>query len=153
MKRPLWLVLLAAWLLLANPADVFRVLNVFSLDDVRRLYGLASVVPPAQSDGGAVTVWNAYSPLIVLKCVAPPAAKSKHAGSVKHVLDPTAEARRGLRPGGPQRPQDGQNIVGLDLVNWAVAQRGGVFPERHLPLVAVFLVAPFGLLGGDDFVG
>ncbi|BAL95258.1 ABC transporter permease [Rubrivivax gelatinosus] len=50
-----------AWLLLANPADVFRVLNVFSLDDVRRLYGLASVVPPALADpwrlGGAMFLW------------------------------------------------------------------------------------------------
>lgn len=36
-----------AWLLLLNPADVFRILNVFSLDDVRRLHGLASIVPPA----------------------------------------------------------------------------------------------------------
>lgn len=34
-----------AWLLLLNPADAFRILNVFSLDDVRTLYGLASVVP------------------------------------------------------------------------------------------------------------
>ena len=36
-----------AWLLLLNPADVFRILNVFSLDDVRTLYGLASIVPPS----------------------------------------------------------------------------------------------------------
>ncbi|MFP5467330.1 MAG: ABC transporter permease [Gammaproteobacteria bacterium] len=36
-----------AYLLLLNPADIFRVLNVFSLDDVRRLYGLASIVPPS----------------------------------------------------------------------------------------------------------
>ena len=34
-------------LLLLNPADVFRILNVFSLDDVRSLYGLTSIVPPA----------------------------------------------------------------------------------------------------------
>ncbi len=33
------------WLMLANPADVFRVLNVFSLDEVRELYGLATVFP------------------------------------------------------------------------------------------------------------
>jgi Cu-processing system permease protein len=36
-----------AYLLLLNPADVFRILNVFSLDDVRTLYGLGSIVPPA----------------------------------------------------------------------------------------------------------
>ena len=36
-----------AWALLLNPADVFRILNVFSLDDVRSLYGLTSIVPQA----------------------------------------------------------------------------------------------------------
>lgn len=35
------------YLLLLNPADVFRVLNVFSLDEVRTLYGLATVFPEA----------------------------------------------------------------------------------------------------------
>lgn len=34
-----------AYLLLFNPADVFRILNVFSLEDVRTLYGLSSIVP------------------------------------------------------------------------------------------------------------
>jgi Cu-processing system permease protein len=33
------------WLMLANPADVFRVLNIFSLEEVRTLYGLATVFP------------------------------------------------------------------------------------------------------------
>lgn len=50
-----------AWLMLLNPADVFRILNVFSLDDVSRLYGLASVVPPALGNpwlmGGAMLAW------------------------------------------------------------------------------------------------
>lgn len=35
------------YLLLLNPADVFRILNVFSLDDVRSMYGLTSIVPSA----------------------------------------------------------------------------------------------------------
>ena len=35
------------YLLLANPADVFRILNIFSLEDVRTLYGLATVFPAA----------------------------------------------------------------------------------------------------------
>jgi Cu-processing system permease protein len=35
------------YLLLFNPADVFRILNIFSLDDVRSLYGLTSIVPGA----------------------------------------------------------------------------------------------------------
>ncbi|HEY0956870.1 MAG TPA: ABC transporter permease subunit [Roseateles sp.] len=50
-----------AYLLLLNPADVFRILNVFSLDDMARLYGLASVVPPALGNpwlmGGAMLGW------------------------------------------------------------------------------------------------
>ncbi len=33
--------------LLLNPADVFRILNIFSMDDVRTLYGLSTVFPPA----------------------------------------------------------------------------------------------------------
>lgn len=49
------------YLLLLNPADVFRVLNVFSLDDVSSFYGLTSLVPPALSDpwvmGGAMAGW------------------------------------------------------------------------------------------------
>ncbi|MBF5007044.1 ABC transporter permease [Diaphorobacter caeni] len=49
------------WLLLLNPADVFRILNVFSLDDVRTLYGLASIVPPALGNplamGAVMLVW------------------------------------------------------------------------------------------------
>lgn len=36
---------LFAWLLLLNPADVFRILNVFSLDEVRTLYGLDTLFP------------------------------------------------------------------------------------------------------------
>ncbi|MBI1907187.1 MAG: ABC transporter permease [Rhodocyclales bacterium] len=35
------------YLLLLNPADVFRILNIFSLDDVRSLYGLSTVFPKA----------------------------------------------------------------------------------------------------------
>ncbi len=33
--------------LLFNPADVFRILNIFSMEDVRTLYGLSTVFPPA----------------------------------------------------------------------------------------------------------
>ncbi|MBP7229998.1 MAG: ABC transporter permease subunit, partial [Moraxellaceae bacterium] len=35
------------YLLLLNPADVFRILNIFTFDDVRNIYGLATVFPPA----------------------------------------------------------------------------------------------------------
>ncbi len=49
------------FLLLLNPADVFRVLNIFSLDDVRTLYGLASIVPPALGNpalmGAVMLAW------------------------------------------------------------------------------------------------
>ena len=33
------------YLLLFNPADVFRILNVFSLEEVKNLYGLTGIVP------------------------------------------------------------------------------------------------------------
>lgn len=33
------------YLLMFNPADVFRILNIFSLEEVRSLYGLATVFP------------------------------------------------------------------------------------------------------------
>lgn len=50
-----------AYALLLNPADVFRILNVFSLDQVRSLYGLAAIVPPALASpwlmGGAMLAW------------------------------------------------------------------------------------------------
>lgn len=49
------------YLLLLNPADVFRVLNVHALQDVGALYGLATVFPPALAhDGllyGALLAW------------------------------------------------------------------------------------------------
>lgn len=35
------------YLLLANPADVFRVINISTLSDVRTMYGLATVFPSA----------------------------------------------------------------------------------------------------------
>lgn len=48
-------------LLLLNPADVFRILNVFSLDEVKTLYGLATVFPDALASplilGGAMLFW------------------------------------------------------------------------------------------------
>jgi Cu-processing system permease protein len=48
-------------LLLLNPADVFRVLNIFSMDEVRTLYGLATVFPAALADpavlGGVMLFW------------------------------------------------------------------------------------------------
>jgi Cu-processing system permease protein len=33
------------YLMLLNPADVFRILNIFGFDDARSLYGLATVFP------------------------------------------------------------------------------------------------------------
>jgi Cu-processing system permease protein len=56
------------YLLLLNPADVFRILNVFSLDDLRTLYGLASIVPPPLASpwlmGSAMLGWI-VAPLLV----------------------------------------------------------------------------------------
>ncbi|SMB27015.1 Membrane protein NosY [Sterolibacterium denitrificans] len=49
------------YLLLLNPADVFRILNVFTLDEVRTLYGLATVMPAHLSNpwllGGMMLLW------------------------------------------------------------------------------------------------
>jgi Cu-processing system permease protein len=55
-------------LLLLNPADVFRVLNIFSMEEVRSLYGLATVLPPALANpwllGGIMGFWI-VAPLVV----------------------------------------------------------------------------------------
>ena len=37
-------------LLMLNPADVFRILNVFGFEEVRRMYGLATVLPDAMTN-------------------------------------------------------------------------------------------------------
>lgn len=48
-------------LLLLNPADIFRVLNVFSVEEAKTLYGLATVFPAALASpwvlGGAMAFW------------------------------------------------------------------------------------------------
>jgi Cu-processing system permease protein len=48
-------------LLLLNPADAFRMVNVFGFAEAARLYGLAAVVPPALASpfvqGGALAAW------------------------------------------------------------------------------------------------
>lgn len=50
-----------AYLLLLNPTDIFRILNVFSLDQLRGFQGLVSIVPPALGNpwamGGAMLAW------------------------------------------------------------------------------------------------
>lgn len=49
------------YLLLLNPADVFRVLNIFTLEEVRTLYGLATVFPGHLANpwllGGVMVLW------------------------------------------------------------------------------------------------
>ncbi len=51
------------YLLLFNPADVFRILNIFSLEDVRTLYGMATVFPEQLAHpallGGIMLIWIA----------------------------------------------------------------------------------------------
>jgi Cu-processing system permease protein len=50
-----------AYVLLLNPTDIFRILNIFSLDQMRTLYGLTSIVPPALANpwlmGAAMLAW------------------------------------------------------------------------------------------------
>lgn len=57
-----------AWLLLLNPADIFRILNVFSLDQLRGLSGVAGIVSPSLADpwlmSGAMLAWIAV-PLVL----------------------------------------------------------------------------------------
>jgi Cu-processing system permease protein len=36
-------------LLLLNPADIFRILNIFSMEDIKVFYGLATVFPTSLS--------------------------------------------------------------------------------------------------------
>lgn len=59
-----------AYLLLLNPTDVFRVLNVFSLEDVRTLYGLTGIVPRAMAQpwvmGGVMLAWI-VAPLLLAR--------------------------------------------------------------------------------------
>lgn len=51
------------YLLLLNPADVFRILNIFGLEDVRTLYGLTTVFPGRLADpallGAVMLAWIA----------------------------------------------------------------------------------------------
>lgn len=49
------------FLLMLNPADVFRILNIFSIEEVRVMYGLATVFPEALASqwllGGVMGAW------------------------------------------------------------------------------------------------
>ena len=48
-------------LLLLNPADLFRLINIFGFEDVRRIYGLATVFPQTLANpwllGSAMVFW------------------------------------------------------------------------------------------------
>jgi Cu-processing system permease protein len=48
-------------LLMLSPADIFRILNIFGFEDVRRLYGLATVFPDSLANpwllGTAMVLW------------------------------------------------------------------------------------------------
>jgi Cu-processing system permease protein len=44
------------YVLLLNPADIFRVLNIFGMQDLKNLYGLATVFPPALADPWVLTL-------------------------------------------------------------------------------------------------
>ena len=56
------------WLMLLNPADIFRILNIFSMDEVKSLYGLATVFPEALSSPwvlGACMLFWIVAPLAI----------------------------------------------------------------------------------------
>lgn len=50
---PAWLVSL---LVLLNPTDIFRLLNIFSLEELKSLYGLATVVPDTLTEAWALSL-------------------------------------------------------------------------------------------------
>lgn len=55
-------------LLLLNPADVFRILNIFSMDDIKVFYGLATVFPASLSNVwllGFMMIFWVVSPLMI----------------------------------------------------------------------------------------
>jgi Cu-processing system permease protein len=56
------------YLLLLNPADVFRIANIFGVEDVRTMYGLTTVFPEKLANagvlGGVMVLWIVM-PLIV----------------------------------------------------------------------------------------
>lgn len=54
------------YLLLLNPADIFRILNIFSMEEVKTLYGLATVFPESLSNPwllGSIMVFWIVAPL------------------------------------------------------------------------------------------
>ncbi|TDR81534.1 ABC transporter permease [Paludibacterium purpuratum] len=55
-------------LLLLNPADIFRILNIFGPEDLHAMFGLISVFPPSLADplllGGIMVMWI-LSPLAI----------------------------------------------------------------------------------------
>ncbi len=59
-----------AYLLLLNPADVFRILNVFSVEAANSSYGLTHLLPPALTRtwvmGGVMLAWVTI-PLLIAK--------------------------------------------------------------------------------------
>jgi Cu-processing system permease protein len=52
---------LLPYLLLLNPADIFRILNIFSMEEVKTMYGLATVFPEALANpwllAGVTGLW------------------------------------------------------------------------------------------------
>lgn len=56
------------YLLLFNPADVFRIINIFGIEDIRTMYGLATVFPEALARPGllgAVMLAWVVAPLLL----------------------------------------------------------------------------------------
>ena len=48
-----------------NPADIFRILNIFSLEDVRTMYGLATVFPARLANPAcSAPPWRPGSPCL-----------------------------------------------------------------------------------------
>ena len=80
---------------------------------------------------------------------------AQRAGAVQHGFDAPSQARGGLGRLGPQRRENPKHALGVDLVDWRVADWRAVFRQRHRPLRPVLGVLPLAALrldvGVSDF--
>ena len=76
-------------------------------------------------------------------------AQAAALGPGQHPLDPAAQARCRLGAGGPQRGEHAQHEVGVDVLHRQVCNGAAILRERHPPLLAVLVVLPRDLVGGE----
>ena len=72
---------------------------------------------------------------------------------IQHPFDPAAQSRGSFGYLLPDRLKHPQHLCGLDHVDRHRADRLGVSGQRHRPLAAVFLVAPFARHARHELIG